>query len=231
MDLSNRLFKIASLVDKNTSVLDIGTDHGYIPIYLIEENISDRVIASDISKASLNKIIELVKKRKLEKYISTRLGNGMEVIKPFEVDGVIMAGMGGILMKDILEKDKEVTDSITYFIFQPMIASKELREYLSENNFKIIDEELAKEGDKFYEIIYAKRGKEEHKEKIYYEISEILIEKRHRYLKDFIHHKIKLVEIVLDKIKDKNTSKSIERYNELNKKIEKYKEVMKEIES
>lgn len=231
MILSDRLIKIAGFVKEDTSVLDIGTDHGYIPIYLIENNISKKIIASDISKNSLNKTIELVKSKGLERYISSRLGDGLQVISPKEVQGVIMAGMGGILIQNILEKDKEITDSIDYFIFQPMIASKELRKYLVENNFKIVDEELAREGDKFYEIIYAKRGNEALKEEIYYEIGEKLIDKKHPLLIDFIKNKIEITKPVLNNLKDKTSSRSKERYRELNSLVNDYREALKKIEA
>ncbi len=231
MNLSDRLIKISEFVKKDTRVLDIGTDHGYIPIYLVENKISKNIIASDISSDSLKKTTELVGEKSLEENIDSRLGNGLEVIEPFEVDGVIMAGMGGILIQKILEKDKEITKSIEYFIFQPMIASKELRQYLSQNNFKIIDEELSKEGDKFYEIIYAEKGYENSKNEIYYEISEILIEKKHHLIKEFIENKIKLTNSVIIELEDKTSKRSIKRRNELEKKIKEYMEVLKRVEA
>ena len=102
---SKRLLEIASLVEENSIVADIGTDHGYIPVYLMEEARAKRVIGSDISKGSLNKIVNYVRMKKLEDKIDTRLGNGLEVLRPFEVDTVIIAGMGGMLIRDILEKN------------------------------------------------------------------------------------------------------------------------------
>lgn len=231
MNLSDRLIKISEFVKKDTKILDVGTDHGYIPIYLVENKISKDIIASDISADSLKKTTELVEKKELQGNIDSRLGNGLEVIDPFEVDGVIMAGMGGILIQKILEKNKEITDSIKYFIFQPMIASKELRQYLSQNNFKIIDEELSKEGDKFYEIIYAEKGCEKLKDEIYYEISEILIEKNHNLIKEFIKNKIKLTKSVIIELEDKTSKRSIERRNQLEKKIKQYMEVLKQVEA
>src|SRR5699024_2997163 len=132
MRLSNRLKTIGKLVPQNSIVADIGTDHGYIPAYLIKNKISKKVIGTDISKESLDKIIQYVKNLNYENYIDSRLGNGLEVIKPYEVDTVIIAGMGGVLISDILDKDKEVTDSISNFILQPMIGAEELRKYLIE---------------------------------------------------------------------------------------------------
>ena len=135
MKLSERLMTIISLIPQNSIVADIGTDHGYIPAYLIENKISKKVIGTDISKGSLEKIIEYVRGLGYEEKIDSRLGDGLEVVKPYEIDTVIIAGMGGLLIRDILEKDKDVRESIVNFILQPMVAAKELREYLIENNF------------------------------------------------------------------------------------------------
>ena len=115
------------------------------------------MIGTDISKGSLDKIIEYVKELGFEDKIDSRLGDGLEVIKPYEVDTVIISGMGGLLIRDILEKHKEISNSIIDFILQPMVAAKELRQYLIENNFEIIKEELVKEENKYYEIIHAKK--------------------------------------------------------------------------
>lgn len=231
MNLSDRLMKIAGFVKEDTSVLDIGTDHGYIPIYLVKRGISKKVIASDISLKTLNNTVERIKSRSLDKSISCRLGNGLEVIQPFEVDGVIIAGMGGILIQEILEKNKTITDSIDYFIFQPMVASKELRKYLIKNNFKIIDEKLSKENNKFYEIIYVKKGKDELREEIYYEISERLIEKKDPLLKEFVENKINSTKLIMDTLEDEKSKKNIGRYNELKKSLGEYMEVLKRIET
>lgn len=231
MKLSERLMTIANLVPNNSIVADIGTDHGYIPAYLIENKISKKAIGTDISKGSLDKIIDYVKEIGCEDNIDTRLGDGLEVIKPYEVDTVIIAGMGGLLIRDILEKDKKISNSITNFILQPMVASKELREYLIENNFEIIKEELVKEENKYYEIIYAKKGKSFADKEIYYEISPLLISGKHPLLKEFIENKINMAENIRKELEGIDTEKSQERYVELTNTIKAYKEVLKDIES
>lgn len=231
MKLSKRLQKIADLVPVGSIVADIGTDHGYIPVYLIESGKCKKVIGSDISKGSLDKIIQYVKQLNLEKNIETRLGNGLEVLKPNEVDTVIMAGMGGILMKDILEKNLDITNSITHFILQPMIAAKELREYLIHKDFIIIDEELVKEENIFYEIIYAIKSESKLADQKAYEISPLLIEKKHPLLVEYIEHKINIAMNIQLGLKDKKSLKSKLRYLELTKLIEGYKEVLKYIKS
>ena len=230
MKLSNRLIAIANFVHKNSIVADIGTDHGYIPVYLVENNIAKKVIGTDISKGSLDKIIDYIKTLNLEHIIDARLGDGLEVIKPYEVDTVIIAGMGGLLIRDILEKNKEVTDSIANFILQPMVAAKELRQYLVDNNFEIIEEELVKEDGKYYEIIFAKKGKSYIEKEIYYEISPLLIKKKHPLLREFIQFRLRELENIIEEIKDINTEKSKERYLEISAKIKDYKGVLEEIE-
>jgi tRNA (adenine22-N1)-methyltransferase len=231
MKLSNRLKEIVRLTPQNSIVGDIGTDHGYIPAYLIQNNISKYIIATDISQGSLNKAIEYVKIANLENKIETRLGNGLEILQPFEIDTVIIAGMGGLLIKEILEKNQNMTDSITNFIFQPMIASRELRDYLIHNKFKIIEESLAKEDDKFYEIIYAKKGLDFVDKDIYFEIGKSLIMEKHPLLKEFLQNKIQSALNIIEDLEETPSEKGRARYEELTEKIKDYKEVLTEIES
>lgn len=228
MKLSKRLQAIANLVPKNSIVADIGTDHGYIPKYLIDMNISKMVIASDISYNSLEKTISYVENLGYSRIIP-RVGNGLETIKHFEVDTVILSGMGGLLIKEILDDNRTKSSSITNFILQANMASKELRHYLMETNFLIIDEELVYEDGKYYEIIYCKKGKDHINKEIYFEISEKLIEKKHPLLKEYIEFKINSVNKIIENLKDKTTEKSINRMNELMNNKESYQQVLEEL--
>lgn len=224
MKLSLRLITIKNFVKENSIVADIGTDHGYIPGYLIENNISKKVIATDISKGSLDKAIEYIEKIGYKEYIDTRLGNGLEVLKPYEVDTIIIAGMGGLLIKDIIEKNLEITKTINNFIFQPMGAAEELRKYLYENNFKIIDEKIIKEDGKYYEIIYVSRGKDYIEDEIYYEISKKLLDKKDPVLREFIEFKINKTEEILKELEKTHTEKTAKRKEDLSSRLKKYKE-------
>ncbi|SHH64872.1 tRNA (adenine(22)-N(1))-methyltransferase [Sporanaerobacter acetigenes] len=231
MKLSPRLLGIATFVKNHSIVADIGTDHGYIPAYLIEKNISKKVIANDISKGSLKKAEEIIEELGYEENIEARLGNGLEVLKPFEADTVIIAGMGGPLIIDIIKSNAQIAETINDFILQPMIAADELRRYLYNNNFKIIDEKIIKEGDKHYEIIYAKHGKDCIEDEIYYELSKILVDKRDLQMKEYIQYKIKKTENILEKLDSEESEKAVERKKELIEKLGKYKEVLRCYES
>ena len=229
MDLSERLKAIADFVKKNSIVGDIGTDHGYIPIYLIEEGISKRVIASDISRGSLEKAVENVEHAGLKDKIFCRLGNGLDTIKPYEIDTVIISGMGGILIKEILDSRKDVRDSINNFILQANIATDELRRYLIENGFEIVDEVLVKDSDKYYEIIQARKGV--NPEYDFYKIGDKLIENRDPLLREFIEHKLKLNQAIIEDLLERPVDSVKDRIDFLEDENRKYKEVLVKIES
>ena len=194
MKLSPRLQTIANNVPRSNKCCDIGTDHGYVPIYLIKKNIVNMAIATDINGGPLKTAKKQIEWAGLEEKIQIRQGNGLEPIKPYEVDTTIIAGMGGLLIKDILDSSKKIAKSINSFVLQPMIAQAELRKYLIENQFMIIDEDLAQEKNRIYEIIIAKHGKQKVENDIYYDIGKPLIEKKHPLLPFLI--KLKKNELV-----------------------------------
>ena len=102
MELSKRLYAVASLVTEGASVADIGTDHGYVPIYLMKNKIASKVIALDINKGPLERARMHVIGHGLKGQIETRLSDGLKNVKPGEVDTMIAAGMGGGLVIKIL---------------------------------------------------------------------------------------------------------------------------------
>ena len=164
--LNPRLRKIAELVPPNTCTADIGTDHAYIPIVLVNGGITPKAIASDIKKGPLMRADENIRKNGLADVIETRLGSGLKTLSPGDAEVIIIAGMGGILIGDILEESRAVTDSAKRLILQPMTAVPELREYLTKNNYEITAEYLEAEEEKLYNIIVAKpHGQTEYTQK------------------------------------------------------------------
>lgn len=136
------------------SVADIGTDHAYIPIALAGKGI--RVIATDVNRGPLD-----IAEGNIKKYgynIELRQGNGLSCLKPYEIEEIIIAGMGGELIQKIIENDFE-TASSAILILQPMNSQYELRRFLYDSGFAVIKEDLAKEGHKIYNLILAKQGK------------------------------------------------------------------------
>ncbi|NLM05781.1 MAG: SAM-dependent methyltransferase [Tissierellia bacterium] len=157
MKLSNRMNSIINFLETCGTIADIGTDHGFIPLEIINRGLAKKVIATDISANSLKKTEELVAEYGLEDSIETRVGDGLTVIGENEVDTIIIAGMGGILISEIIGGFIELAKN-TKLILQPMTAEAELKRYLVNNNFRIIDEYLCLDGKKFYQTIYVEYG-------------------------------------------------------------------------
>jgi len=224
MNLSGRLKAIADAVPKCRAVADIGTDHGYIPLYLVQNNIVDMAVAVDISSGSLGKAEKLVAQTELGDVIDTRLGNGLEVLKLGEVDTIIIAGMGGLLIRDILNAYPDTARAAT-LILQPMVAQENLRKWLIGNGFMIIDEELVREDRRFYEIITAVAGYQTVEKEIYYEIGYRLIENQHPLLEEFVLHKIRSLETIIEALDTVGTQAAWQRQEELGTKLKQYKEV------
>ncbi|MGB9809298.1 MAG: tRNA (adenine(22)-N(1))-methyltransferase, partial [Caldanaerobacter sp.] len=199
MRLTKRLKTIVKYVPKGVKLADIGTDHGFIPIYLVKNGIVERVIATDLNWGSLKRAIENIEKEGLKENIDTRLGDGLKVLKAYEVEVAIIAGMGGLLIIKILEEGKEIAKTIKRFIFQPMKDADKLRRYLLYEGYKICEEDLVKERDKFYEIIVAEHGRQEIKDEVYYEIGPKLVENSHPLLKEYLIYKIKKIQNILNK--------------------------------
>lgn len=226
MELSKRLKRIAEHVDKCESVADIGTDHGYIPIYLVKEGICKKAIASDINKGPIEKAKVNVAFEGVSDKVKCLLGPGLNPLKVGEVNGVILAGMGGNLTRDILLADMDKVKKYDFIILQPAQNPEVLREFLYKNDYEIIDEDLIKDEGRFYELFKVKYNENSEKlvfeDELEYEVSPLLREKGHPLFKEFIEEKINRCETILSFIKE-DTEAAKKRKNDLEEKINKLK--------
>lgn len=156
--LTPRLNCIINYVNSNTAA-DIGTDHAYVSIELIRSSRARHVIAGDVRKGPLDIAEANIKKYGLSDYIETRLGSGLSILQPGEADTIIIAGMGGELICEILKTDDETARAST-LVLQPMNAQYELRRYLIENGFTIVEENIENEGHRVYNIMLVKNGRQ-----------------------------------------------------------------------
>lgn len=227
MDISLRLKTIAKMVDKCNSVADIGTDHGYIPIYLVKNKLCNKVIASDINKGPVEKAKFNINLEGMNDTIECRLAAGLKAIRPKEVSSFIVAGMGGNLIRDIIEEDLEVFKNVDYAILQPVQNPEVLRKYLIEKGYQIINEEICLDENKYYEIIKVRYdNKPKILDYIYYLIGEKLIEKKHVLLKDYINYKIENYNKIYSCIKE-NTELALSRKFEIENNIRELKELLR----
>ena len=161
--LTPRLEKIAGLIENSKMTADIGTDHAYLPVYLIERGKTERAIASDINEGPLKTAAAAVRGSKTDGRISLRLGAGLETVTPADnADTIVIAGMGGETIAEILENSPNVVRRAGLIIIQPMSSAPELRDYIYGRGFKDIREHLAVEGNKIYNIIAMSPGNEKH---------------------------------------------------------------------
>ena len=182
MELSKRLYAVASLVTEGASVADIGTDHGYIPIYLVENRISPRVIAMDINRGPLERARFHIQEYGMEAQIETRLSDGLSALVPGEADTMIAAGMGGGLVIKILTQTPQATDSLQEFILQPQSEIAKVREYLNKKGFISVAEDMVEEDGKFYPMMKMRRGQETEYSQAELHYGRLLLEKRHPVL-------------------------------------------------
>lgn len=161
MHLTDRLQKVADLVPQGKAMADIGTDHGYLPIYLVETGKMESAIACDINEGPLDRAKENLISTGLAEKIALRLGGGLSKLNIGEVDGVTICGMGGLMICQILEGDREKAQALSWLVLQPQNHVAELKVFLQAHHFRIVKEVLSEDGGQLYEMLLAVPGEME----------------------------------------------------------------------
>ena len=150
--LSERLAKVASYVPTGAVVADIGSDHAYLPCYLVHEGIAKRAVAGEVVKGPYESAVKQVRQEGLTDKVTVRLADGLAAVQPTDgVDTVTIAGMGGPLIADSLTR-------VTRLILQPNIHAKAVRQWAIENGFALLEEAILEEDSKIYEVLVLQRG-------------------------------------------------------------------------
>lgn len=158
LKLSERLSAIAKKVPSGKTVADIGSDHALLPCALCLSGKVPRAVAGEVVDGPYQAALTQVQKWQLTDVVSVRKGDGLDVIAPGEVDVIVIAGMGGKLIRDILERGKEKLAGVLRLILQPNMATATLRLWLMEHNWELIDEMILEEDEKVYEVLVAEPG-------------------------------------------------------------------------
>ncbi|MBR3458101.1 MAG: SAM-dependent methyltransferase [Selenomonadaceae bacterium] len=185
MQLDNRLRAVADFVAPGSRVADIGTDHAYLPVYLVEAGKADFVVAGDKNTGPCEAAFRTVREHGMGDRISVRQGDGLAILKEGEVDTVCIAGMGGTLMCEILGAYPEQLKEMGMLVLQPMNDVPELRRWIYRHYWHIEDESLALSDGRIYEIIMAKRGRRKMPSPLMLSIGPVLWEKKTDLLR---HH-------------------------------------------
>ena len=185
--ISNRLTTAAALVTQGYTLADVGTDHGYIPIYLLQQKKIPSAIAMDINEGPLERAKEHIALYGLQAYIQTRLSDGVAALKPGEVEAVLIAGMGGGLVMHILKNGKKVCQSAKELILQPQSEIEHVREFLREEGYTILAEDMVYEDGKFYPMMKVQyQGENVEELKLSDLYGGLLLQNRHPVLKTFL---------------------------------------------
>ena len=158
LPISKRLLCCASMVQPGSRVADIGTDHGYLGIYLLQSGAARHVIACDLRKDPLENARRNAKLFGVDGAMELRLSDGLEKILPDEVDTVVMVGMGGDLIQKILSQCPWRKREGLQFILQPQSAGNVLRRWLCEDGFEIQREEPVQDGHFLYTVMDIRQG-------------------------------------------------------------------------
>ena len=151
--ISDRLRTVADMCRQGNVAADIGTDHGYLPIYLVQNNIFNKAVAMDLREGPLEKARKHISGYGLQDRICTRLSDGLESLKCGEADTITICGMGGRLIRDILINGMDKLTPSVQLIVSPQSEVGEFRHFLLENGFDICAERMVKDEGKFYFIM------------------------------------------------------------------------------
>lgn len=150
LNLSERMLMAAKMVRKGNAVADIGTDHAYLPAYLVLNGICPKALACDVRKGPLENAKKTVEHYGIEDKITLRLSDGFDEIEPFEAQDFIMCGMGGTLMEQLVSRAYWLKDKSKRIIVQPQSHAEDIRRFFVENGFKILFEDACTDGGKLY---------------------------------------------------------------------------------
>jgi len=220
-NLSLRLKTVADMVTKDYRIADIGTDHGLVPISLIERKIIPSGIAMDVNQGPLEIAKGNIEGAGLSHKIEVRQSDGLEKLKPYEVDSVVLAGMGGNLMIKILSEYWQVTRSLKECIIQPQSEWEKVRRFLVEHNFAIVQEEMVMDADKYYLVMKVIESEQESRwSEVELAFGKLLLKNKNTTLLEYLLREVTIKDGILLQLK-KETGKKIE---------ERKKEIISEIE-
>jgi len=226
MQISDRLKTVASFVTEGMRVADIGTDHAYVPIYLIQEGKIPSALAMDVGSGPLQRAKEHIAEQGLSEKIETRLSNGFSAFHKGEAQSVVIAGLGGDLIIQILNLGKDVISEVSEFILSPHSEIHKVRSYLMEQGFSIIRETMLCEEGIYYTIIKAVygRGDYETEPEIWY--GKRLLEERNPVLLEYLKKEYAIRMQIEERLSRVQNDNAIKRRTEIKEECLRIKEAL-----
>ena len=218
VQISRRLCAIADMVTEGNRLVDVGCDHGYLPVYLKLQGRIPSAIATDVAEGPLSRAREHIRQYGLDSYIETRRCDGLADVGRGEGDTLVIAGMGGPLMERILTDGRSVWEDFKEMILQPQSDIPHFRHFLLENGFHITEEEMILEDGKFYPILKVNRQTEEQPE--LWSVQEemfgrFLLERKHPVLRKYLERELRIHEEILARLKEASGETAAKRKKEI----------------
>lgn len=223
VQLSKRLQALADMVTPGLTVADVGCDHGFVSIYLIQNKIAPKVFAMDVRKGPLERAKEHILAYNLTEQIETRLSDGLIAMQPGEADAMVCAGMGGPLMIKIMTEGKAVAAKMQELILQPQSELQQFRRFLRENALSIVEEKMIYEEGKFYPMMRVRKTDAERKgrmecltpdevdadtwQRLCDKFGPLLLASKNETLKEYLLFQLHICEEILERMKAGNSDK------------------------
>lgn len=225
--LSPRLKAIAGLVVAGEPMADIGSDHAYLPIYLVKNRIVPSAVAVEVRPGPWKRAATQVSLHGLADKIEVRLGDGLSPLKKGEAATVVLAGMGARTITRILSNAEEILPSFKRLVIQPMAEVSLVRQWLYEHGFHLFDEELVQEGEHYYFILAAETGQKKLPSPLELEFGPILLAKKHPLIYPYVDKLWRQEERVLSALQQAVSVKANQEKQAVEKRLNQLKEVMK----
>lgn len=226
MQLSKRLLAVTEFITTGNRVADIGCDHAYTSIYLAQQQISPRIIAMDVNQGPVDRARDNIQKFGYKDIVEVRKSNGLEKLRPGEVDTLVIAGMGGGLALEILTAHPEVLYSVKELVLQPQSELGRVRSELQQLGFLIIEENMLKEDGKFYVVVKAveEAGVDQREnflltQEEHFQFGRLLLEQLNPVLADFLRWDREICEGILENLRREHSENSLQRKMEIEDRI------------
>ena len=226
VQLSIRLQALADFVPQDSHVIDVGTDHAHIPIYLVKNKIATNCIATDINAGPLEKAARNMKAYNVTniKLVQT---NGLQGLEEDFGDVIMISGMGGYLITEILKASPMVVKRAKRLILQPQQDADVVRHFLHEHDFCIKEENFVKDEEKYYNIMCVEPGQAAYKKEYEYKYGKCLIEKPNEVFKEWLKQKEDKLQTIYASLQNKETASAKKRREEIKAELEMHQEVMR----
>ncbi|ASS76069.1 hypothetical protein CIG75_14635 [Tumebacillus algifaecis] len=225
INISERLARIATFVPSGVRTADIGSDHAYLPIYLVQRGQAVQAVAGELNEGPYLGAERNVRSNGLADRISVRRGDGLAVLKPGEVDVITVSGMGGGTIRDILAAGVEKLAGVSRLILSPQGDGDSLRRWLLQHGWKIVDEDMLVEDDKLYEFVVAERGEMVLDNPLQLEFGPLLLQRKHPLILERVEYELGKVALALKGVEKAKGESGQERRDALQKRREQLEEV------